>query len=768
MKQILLFFTLFSLINSSKAQDVAIGQWKEHLAYKNAISVAEGNGKVYCATKSGIFILNKSDNSMDRLSKVNGLSDVEASVLNYNPFNKTVLIAYKNANIDLIIDNSIINISDIKRKSILGNKSINTIFFVNQYAYLACGFGIVVIDTDKKEVKDTYYIGPNGNSLNVREVTSDNLYLYAATDDGVYRALLSNSNLANFSSWAKMSGLPKGIYNTITSFNGKVYTNFSKALMKGAYNEDTMYVYDQATWKYFSQPFGYIINSLKSFGDKLIKVENWRFSLYDVDFNKVNEVASYFNTNPVCKQVVVDNKNTFWAADEYHSLVSCKSSLNYQSFSPNGPSNRNVFAMCIQKNNLWVAPGGIQSTWAGSGNNFGCYSFIDGEWKNIQGDYSPVVNFSNVFDFLNVLADPLDPKRVYLSAAKGGVVEFYDGVPVKQYSINNSTLQYPGFVRGLAMDEYQNLWMTNASTPLPVSIKNKNGVWKALDFKNFISTSQFLGSILIDKNNQKWMIIKDEGLMVYKGSQLDAPNSSNTKKLTTSKGNGGLPSLGVFCLTEDLDGKIWVGTDKGITVFYSPENVFNGQDFDAQQIKIEQDGQVQLLLETELIKDIKIDGANRKWIATANSGVFLMSADGTKQIAHFDETNSPLFSNDVSSIAINNNTGEIYFGTSKGILSYRGTATEGLEDFTDVYAYPNPVKPNYDGPIAIKGLVENTIMKITDVSGMLVYETKSEGGQAIWYGKNFQGQRVSSGVYLVYCASEDGTKKMVTKILFIN
>ena len=256
------------------------------------------------------------------------------------------------------------------------------------------------------------------------------------------------------------------------------------------------------------------------------------------------------------------------------------------------------------------------------------------------------------------------------------------------------------------------------------------------------------------------------GLLVYKGA--GTPSVSNSKKLTTSSGNGGLPSNAVFCLSKDLDGEIWVGTDKGIAVFYSPENVFTGSNFDAQQILIEQDGNVQILLETESVLAIAIDDANRKWIATAQSGVFLMSADGTTQLEHFDESNSPLFSNNVKSIAINHKTGEVYFGTSKGIISYRGTSTESFEDFTDVYAFPNPVKPDYEGPIAIKGLMNNTTLKITDISGTLVYETKSEGGQALWYGKNFKDERVSSGVYMVFCTSEDGAKKMVTKILLIN
>ena len=127
-----------------------------------------------------------------------------------------------------------------------------------------------------------------------------------------------------------------------------------------------------------------------------------------------------------------------------------------------------------------------------------------------------------------------------------------------------------------------------------------------------------------------------------------------------------------------------------------------------------------------------------------------------------------MFSNNIKQIKINRETGEVYFATDKGLISYRGTAIQANEYFDNVYAFPNPVKPEYSGPIAIKGLVSNTTVKITDISGSLVFETKSEGGQAIWYGKNFNGEKVSSGVYMVFCTNEDGSQKVATKILFIN
>jgi len=771
MKKNILFFISFLSVQVIISQNVGVGQWKDYLSYKSGISVAEGGGKVYCATKSGIFSFNKADNSIDRLSKVNGLSDVEATVLNYNKYSNKLLIAYKNSNIDIIDNGTIINLADIKRKSIPGNKSINNIYFINQYAYLACGFGIVVIDMDKVEVSDTYFIGPNGGSINVRDITSDGTSFYVATDVGIYTALKSNPNLANYSAWSVMSGFPNGVYNAITEFNGKIYTNFSKLLTTGAYFQDTAYVLNNNVWSFFIPPNGFTIKSLRNYNNKLIMTQSGAVTTFDTNLVVKEYFAGYFSDITRAEDAVMDNSNNMWIADDKFGLVGWRPGVGIGAYYPDGPSSANVVAMSVVDDNLAVAPGG-----GGDGYYIdGIYFYNGTSWTNTKGNYPPLVNLDTIFNINNVLVDPNNSKRVYAATGLAGVIEFYDGVPVKQYTSTNSSLQtltIPGYTpiwtSGLAIDAVNNLWIGNSGVPSSVSIKKGDGTWQALNFSSIIGTAPDIGQILVDKTNQKWFVLaRGGGIMVYNGTG-EAPNSSNSKKLSSAIGNGALPSTNIFCLAEDADGSIWVGTDKGITVFYSPSNLFSGQNFDAQQILVEQDGHVQILLETELIQSIAVDDANRKWIATANSGVFLMSADGTQQIYHFDQNNSPLLSNNVNSIAINHKTGEVYFGTAKGIISYRGTSTQGLDDYTDVYSFPNPVKHSYDGPIAIKGLVANTTVKITDISGTLVYETISEGGQAIWYGKNFNGDRVSTGVYMAFCTSQDGTKKAVTKILFVN
>jgi hypothetical protein len=775
MTRIFLLFLILFISFAGFGQDVPIGGWKEHLSYKSALSVAEGNGKVYVATTSGIFSLNKSDNSMDRMSKVNGLSDIEATVLNFNKYNNKLLIAYKNSNIDIVSSGTITNISDIKRKSIIGNKSINNIFFINQYAYLACGFGIVVIDMDRLEVKDTYYIGPGGNAINVTDITANGSDFYVSTGSGIYRASLSNPNLANYTSWTKMPmpglAFPNGLYNTIAESGGKVYANYSKFVTNGTLLQDSIYVYDVAgnTWSNISLHPGS--------NETTLQLRQNNGQLLIAQYGSVNTLTGafyggYFSDYARPHAVALDNDGTLWIADEKFGLGSWKADSGYEHFYPNGPASPKVFGMDVSDGNLWVAPGAKQIYFVD-----GLYHYSESEWKNPRGNYPSAANLDTIYDFVDVLVDPINSKRSFASSWGMGVVEFYNGVPVKVYNEANSSLRglgltgyNPIWTYGMTMDANNNLWVTNSGVLNPISVRNASGVWQSINFSGILGTFPYLGKMIIDKHDQKWILITNGGgMLVYKGGTTASANSGNARRLTSAAGNGALPSPDVWSVAEDKDGEIWIGTDKGIAVFYSPENVFNGGNFDAQQILIEQDGHVQILLETETVLAIAVDDANRKWIGTAKSGVFLMSADGTQEIYHFNEENSPLLSNNIKSIVIDHLTGEVYFGTDKGIISYRGSAVAGNECFKDVYSFPNPVKPDYSGPIAIKGLMENTTVKITDISGSLVFETKSEGGQAIWYGKNFKGDKVSTGVYMVFCTSEDNScQKIATKILFIN
>ncbi|MFH1004860.1 MAG: two-component regulator propeller domain-containing protein [Bacteroidota bacterium] len=763
-------------------------QWRDHLSYQQGIAVAQSNnGYIYCATEGGIFSLSKQDFSIERLSKINGLSDIGVSTLRYNDNNNTLLIAYKNANIDLIDANKrVYNISDIKRTIITAKKTINNIYFRGNLAYLACGFGIVVLDMNKKEIKDTYYIGVNGGYIDVKDITADANYIYASSDVGVYRALWSSTNLANFNSWNKFSGLPKGIYNTIAHLNGKIYTNFSQPTKP--WGNDTIYVYDGTAWKKLfplaPDSRGMPVKKMETGNNKLIISYISCVDFYDANGIWTGNRIGQYQTNYaiVPYQAIIDNNDTniTWIADYLNGLT--KNICTWkcaQSFSPNGPNTSKVYSMQYVNDALWVAPGDHSTTWNGIYNCAEAYQFKDEVWNSFTKFNIPALD--SIRDIVSIAIDPVNTEHVYLGSVGVGLIELNNGALVKIWNETNTgnNLQSTDWgsghwigIFGLAFDLNRNLWITVSAAPNSLAVHKADGSWQSFYFpKNItnLTNSPVTGSILIDRYNQKWIIIpRGIGIFVFDENGTVGTSDDKMKKLTFAAGSGNIPGNEVICFAEDKEGEIWIGTDKGIGVFYCPDQVFSSKGCEAQQIFIQQDGHTQILLETEEITAIAVDGANRKWIGTRNSGVFLMSADGTKQIQYFTTDNSPLLSNEISSITINPKNGEVFFGTSSGIISYQGDATEGNEDFENVYVFPNPVQPEYDGPIAISGLAQDADVKITDITGNLVYHTKSLGGQAIWYGKNLNGQKVHSGVYLIFCANKDGTKTFISKILVIN
>jgi hypothetical protein len=757
-----LFFLAYSI---ALAQNTAIGQWRTHLPFNNGISISESGSRIYCATRSGgLFFLDKQDNHVESMTKVSGLSDNKVSVIKANKDN-TLVIAYDNANIDLLKDHTIINLADIKRKNILGKKTINAIHFYGDFCYLSCGFGIVVIDLVKSEVHDTYIIGPNGKNIQVFDFCDDGTYFYAATESGLFKAAVANQNLANFSEWKTEPNMPSSSFNFIQAFSGNLYAY--DAVSKNLYwrNSDN--------WSVFDSSLNNNVSRLQVVNNKLIVSKKHGVQIYgSPGTTNLATLRSrdYLYTN----DGIVDKDGIVWMADEYGGMIKSQSPENFDFIYPNGPVSSSVFHLVTGEHDLYVSPGGV----TGSGGNVykhgELYHFNNTEWSLI--DEHNVPEMKGINDILAVTLDPKNEKHLFMSCFDPGLIEYTIGGPYIRYTETNSSLQLaltasgdpvPGYVRvaGAAFDSNNNLWVSNSEVAKPLCLKLADNTWRSFDFGEDTKAIR-MRAILVDKNDNKW-IISQKGVFAYSDNHtIDDLSDDKVLHLDDRKGNGNLPSLGVNCMVADDDGAIWMGTEKGISVFYNPGSVFNGKP-DGQPVYLQQDGHTQILLETESVSAIAIDGGNRKWIGTKNSGVYLMSQDGTKGISHFDMNNSPLLSNTIQSIAVNPKSGEVFFGTDAGIVSYKGTATQGEALFNSVYAYPNPVREDYNGLIAIKGLVKNVNVKITDIGGHLIYETKAIGGQAVWDGKNFMGIRPDSGVYMVLCTNEDGSQTYITKILFM-
>ena len=754
------------------AQEIGIGQWRDHLPYQKVIAVTKALNKVYAATPFSLFYYDETDNSLNRFSKINGLSDVGISSIQFHSGLRTLVVAYTNGNIDLVKDEIVFNMSDIKRKTILGNKSINRVVLIGDDAYLACGFGIVVLDLNRREFRGTYYIGPDGSSINVNDIDFDSVdsTLYAVADEGIFKANLYTSNLANYAEWDREFApvLPSGPFNHVAVHNHRVYIN-----RKGpSYATDAMFVKADGVWQTFQPTNNSTRFCMNVFNDRLVVCNNLAVDVFRPNGTLDYRIYTYSPGNIIPADALIDENNIVWIGDQISGLTRVEApNAGADFFQLDGPEFPDVYQIASGGDEVWVVPGGRTTAFGSIYRQARFASFIDGNWETINSKQDTILD--SMRDILTVAVDPANYKRVYLGSWGYGLLEYNNGQLVEHYTDANSTLEKSVLgddwigIAGLAFDAAKNLWVANSSATSALSMKKPNGEWTSYNLGSQASGID-LAELMIDQQDQKWLRTRTHNLIVFSDNNTpDDKSDDQIRRLSSSAGNGALPGNFILSMATDRDGQVWLGSDKGVAVIYSPSNIFSNQNFDAQQVLIAQDGFGNYLLESESINAIAVDGSNRKWFGTDRAGVFLMSADGTKGIAHFTEENSPLLSNSVTSITITE-SGEVFFGTSKGIISYRAESVPPQPTYDNLVIFPNPVRESYNGTIAIRGLVENTSVKITDIAGNIVYSTLSEGGQAIWDGRSFNGNRVQTGVYLVFVTNTDGSKTTVGKIMFIH
>ncbi|HXB39498.1 MAG TPA: two-component regulator propeller domain-containing protein [Bacteroidia bacterium] len=802
MKRLIPSFLLVFIGLCSLAQNALKSyQWRDHLPYNQVYSVTNQGNKIFAVANECAFSYNKNDGSYDRLNKIYGYSDIEPGIIKNNPYNNAVLIIYKNSNIDVLKGGVITNVPDLFRIQNIGDKTVSSVTFSGKLAYLACGFGIAVFDTETFEFKDKYIIGPNATNLFVYQVAVSSTDIFAATKSGLFQASLTSPNLSSFTSWNKVSAIPAGPYNGVVYFGGSIITNFSRFIQSNqTLLQDTLYKFDGVSWSKFSgKPYimapggSYAVSKLSVSDDnaQFITVDQWGFEAFDNTGATVGRIWGLPDGNyHTLIDVIPDPTEAkwYWLADPGYGLIKAESQINpaiaqaMQSYQINGPPSSGASSMAIKDNKIIVAPSFLDLGMFNVYNQYFPYDFTDNTWKQAKKH-----DTTGIFDITTIVFDRHDKNHYYAGAYWNGVVEFMNDSEIARYDYTNtagqlhqtdyanSTLTRVG---GLCVDHDNNLWAGMGDSQHLLSVKKAGtSTWTSLDFSTINTVNGSPGAlprvsqVIIDTNKQVWALAYGVGLFVYKydGTNFTQPNPSNAKKITSIAGQGGLASNEVISIAEDKNNDIWVGTDKGISVFYSPESVIpQSTGWDAQPIYITQDGKTQLLLQTDEVSSITVDGANNKWCGTRSSGLYCFSGDGQKQLYHFTTDNSPLFSNAIVDVKINPQTGEVFIVTDKGILSFQNIITEGNENFNHVYAYPNPVKPNYDGPILIHGMINGATVKILDVAGNFVYETTAKGGQALWEGKNFSGQRVATGVYIVLCTTSDGGQKVMTKILLLN
>ena len=780
-------FFLFSLCFTLSvwAQEVPLGQFKEYLPYHKFHAVAQDHENIYAATTQSILVLDKADKSLEKWSNLNGLSDVGIQTIQSDEKGR-LIIAYTNSNVDIISNYKLHNIRDLLNKQITGSKTINGIFILEDFAYFSCDFGVLIIDLKTFLVKDSWFTIRNNVTYRAFSVTIHNQRYYVATDKGVFSLPVTASNPADFSLWTQEDELSQFPYKLLCSYQDKLFAvQDTKEIVVGSlYVFDSLYVYKNSHWSYDSTTN--------------IKIKN-----FDIKDDKLlicswNHVRIY-SGNSLLKQLswkrppdgawqsgckaIFDGKMNVWVADDFSGLVYLDAEFrkNDTIFKANGPANSSAYGLFFSEGMLAMVPGTRSNAIVPSWNAAAISILEDGNWWTCT-NFSQLDTITSMpkprpGGFNSIVVNPQNTNEIYVGSWLDGLFKIdratnemscYNNYnsPLKSTRVNDSIV----FVSGLAIDKNNNLWMAQTDATYPIKVKELNSneeKWHTLTLRT-IPAKSYVEHILIDSRNYKWITLPAlNELVVFSenGGTLDndAVHKTATVDLTSQ---AEVKANRITCIAEDREGNIWTGADQGIKVIYDAPSVFNRK-VSAKNILLEQNGYIQVLFGYEYITCIAVDAANRKWVGTRNAGVFLISPTGTQELFHFTTDNSPLFSNQINDIKINPENGEVFIATEGGLISYKGTATAGKENYKEALVYPNPVKSDYTGPIAVKGLMEDSFCKITDAAGNLVWQGYAYGGQLIWNGKDFYGKRPATGVYFVMASNKTGKERKVAKFLFV-
>ncbi|MAJ05993.1 MAG: hypothetical protein CL827_03915 [Crocinitomicaceae bacterium] len=755
---------------SINAQDFNVLTWRDHLPYNSIKQLANVDNIFYASTPHSIIEFDYATNEVRKLSTVNGLSEVGISSIVSNNSQKALIIGYNSSNVDIIKDDKVINISSILNSSIIGDKTIYSLYSYSKFVYLCTGFGIVVIDLEREEIKDTYIIGNNGSQVAVLGIHISDDFIYALTNNHIKYADKNSPFLSDAAIWNQLATPLGANLSSLVSENEDFYAFGS---------QNIVYKYSNNSWDTIINYPNENLRTFKAQDDHLVTCTDDFITIYNQNLDTLNFYYAY-NAEPGITPNDIILKNGYcWVADESkgfrrikNNFSASKSIVGY-----GGPFTNECFHLFSNENQLLVASGTTYGTnWNKTFNWHGIYLYEE-SWQFFNQITVPRMQeeIDTISDIVWVSSNPINKKEFVASSFGGGLLLFENNQLMERYSFHNSSLQprmgqngNSVYVAGSNYDSFGNLWIANSFTTSPLSVKTPDGHWQSF-YCGPLAADKLCTDLVIDNQyGYVWMVVKDVGIVVYNYNftPLDITDDEY-KILGTSSGSGSLPSSNVNTLAIDNDGEIWVGTDKGPCVFYSSYSIFNDSNVDAQNILIELDGTLQYLLQNEIITDIVIDGANRKWFATDGGGLFLMSEDGTSTIYSLSKENSPLFSNKIQALAINNSNGELFIGTEKGILGFKSGATSSNTTFTELVVYPNPVRPDYQGNISVKGMMNNSEVKIVDASGFHIQTVFSTGGQAIWNGRDQNNQLVSSGVYYFFASSEDGYSKAKSKVLII-
>ncbi|QVY64700.1 hypothetical protein [Polaribacter sp. Q13] len=784
-KLLLLYILLFSVLFSAQTDYSA--SWEDFYSYNNVKDFVKVDNVIYALADNAVFTYDVTTNEIEKLSSVQGLSGEITSAIHYSSAFERLVIGYENGLVEVVDKDGLITISsDIVSFNQSGEKSINDITEYNNKLYLSTPFAIVAYDIDKLEFGDTYFIGAGSSAVKINETTVLKDVIYAATEDGIYTADINETSLIDFNNWQRQFNGRN--FKELTTFNNRVFT----------ISETKLYEIN-----------GENLNERRDFFQTIISIKSTASSL-SVTLNKFSEILNAslstilkINTTSdfdfSLNNSFFENDTIFLATKEYGILQKNKNSIDYIEIHPEGPIENDIFSIAASNNNVWVVYGGYDDTYTPIGNRIGFISHYnkgepDGEkWKNIN------LNAEAPFTDLNhITIDPNAENKVYVSSfgdtnitsinnknATGGLLVIENDELKTFYNDSNSSLEdivadIPNRVTirvsGTVFDPQGNLWVTNVLVDNELHKLSTSGNWSSFDMRSVETDVSKAGisEIAIDNNNSLWYGARANGVYVFN------ENGNRKKALIATPNLGNLPDANVESVAIDVSNRVWIGTRSGLVMYNNASGVFDDTTPNANAVVINgnEEGFGERLLGDQRVNSIAIDGADNKWFGTDNGGVIYTNPNGQTTLANFSMDNSPLPSNKIVKIAVDNSTGKVYFATNKGIVAYNSKVSPFGDVIPEVYAYPNPALKNHE-TVTIDGrngahLPKGTNVKIIDVAGNLVYETnvvegqELQGGKVVWDKKNLAGTKVASGIYIVLLSNDDASETGVTKIAIVN
>ncbi len=756
-KNTIVFLMLFALQLSAQSK-----LWKGYFSFREIKDLSESPAKIVAASENALFSKNLSSGEIKTTTTVDGLSGETITAIYNSPTFKKTIVGYANGLMIVVneVDGSMLNVVDIINKTLPPTiKRINHFMEYNGIVYVSCDYGISEYNLATLVFGDTFFIGDNAAQIPVRQTAVSDGRIYAATRyNGIRSADVNNPNLNDFAQWTTVAG---GAWLGVEAFGTYLMaTNDSGSLQR--WNGSTFVAHAQLQQ---------VPVDLRKSGDTLIVTTNNFVYVYNatlvqirlLNSNEIPELDAVFT----CATVVNDTLYLGTVDDGLQSTTLTPGT--FTDLTPDGPLRNAIFAMTASGANLWTVFGDYDVFYNPFPfDYYGVSKFRPNGWLNIPyQDIEDAVGKEAV-SLVRITVNPLNPNDVYISSYQSGLLRFENDVPTVLYDASNSTLQpltgTPAVrTNGAVFDPAGNLWVTNGLIERALKWQKPDGQWQAgYDMLPVFQDVQkaIFGRMTIDKNGTKWMVTRNNGVIGFN------ENYGNLFR-TIQMNPGNLPSDQVSIAVADNRNQLWIGTRKGLRVLSSVDSFISGGDMITESIIIIEDNLAQELLYEAFITDIVVDGANNKWLATADSGVFYVSPNGQQTIYHFTKDNSPLPSNSVNDLEINGITGEVFIATDKGMVSFKGTATSASDNLNNVYVFPNPVRPGYAGTVKVSGLLDKANVKIADIEGNLVYEAVSEGGTIEWDTTAFGKYKVASGVYMIFVSAEDGGETKVKKVMIV-